>query len=394
MIAEQQFFIQILKDHLEGSETKQCPDIEWKKVLFFAQIHQVEGIVFYQCKRFIPSEMYSFLEKKFSAELFYKLNRERSYKDIGDAFDREGIVSFVVKGFNVASCYPIPSLRTMGDLDIVVHREDKEKAGQVLETLGYKPKIVQAPDYDWSYEHNGIHLELHHLLFYDEPGINYKQADFFNRCWYYEDNGKLDWNFHFLFILAHLRKHLVNSGVGFRMFMDVAAIIKNDPGLNWRWIEEKLEQLEMKKFSKICFALCYRWFGVKAPLQYEELSDSFFEEATVRIFSNGVFGFNNEQNRNNETINRILTHGKARKLSRFQIAIRYLFPKYIHMRYIPYYSFIEGRPWLLPVAWVYRVIRLITGKVDSLSTFINRVSFPDSAVDDREEELRRWGLID
>ena len=48
MIAEQQFFIQILKDHLEGSETKQCPDIEWKKVLFFAQIHQVEGIVFYQ----------------------------------------------------------------------------------------------------------------------------------------------------------------------------------------------------------------------------------------------------------------------------------------------------------------------------------------------------------
>ena len=178
------------------------------------------------------------------------------------------------------------------------------------------------------------------------------------------------------------------------MFMDVAAVIKNDPGLNWLWIEEKLESLKMGKFSKICFALCDIWFGVKSPIPYEALDEEFVEEATEKIFGNGIFGFNDKSNRNNVTINSIIKNGKARKLSRVQMVLRHMFPRYIHMRYIPYYSFVEGRPWLLPIAWIYRYIRLLTGKTDDFSHFIENVKLSDEEIDAREEEMRRWGLVE
>ena len=396
MTLEQSFFIQILKDHLQGYKTKLDSGINWNTVASYARIHQVEGIVFYQCKQFLPPNVADLLNQKFSATLFYYKNRERAAKDIEKAFDKASIPFFIVKGMNIAACYPIPLLRTMGDLDIVVHEEDKTKADAVLVAMGYLGG-EKVPDYDWGYNRNKIHVELHHQLFYVEPGrnrISRIQADFFNQCWNYVENGKLDWNFHFLFILAHLRKHLVNSGAGFRMFMDVAAMIKNAPGLNWEWIEETLRQLGMWKFSQICFALCERWYDVKAPLRFGEIDDIFAEEASEKTFQDGVFGFNNEDNRNNVAINSILTHGKARKLSRTQMVIHHLFPKYMHMRYIPYYSFIEGRPWLLPVAWIYRIVRLLSGKIDSMPSFSRKVRIPDSEVDAREEEMQRWGLFD
>ena len=35
--------------------------------------------------------------------------------------------------------------------------------------------------------------------------------------------------------------------------------------------------------------------------------------------------------------------------------LRLLFPPYNKMKNIPYIKFIENRPWLLPIAWIYRL---------------------------------------
>ena len=63
------------------------------------------------------------------------------------------------------------------------------------------------------------------------------------------------------------------------------------------------------------------------------------------------------------------------------------------MRYIPDYSFVEGKPWLLPVAWTYRFIRFMIGKTDNTSAFLDSVNLSDEEVDLREKELKRWGLL-
>jgi len=391
MNINQLFFLQILKDHMSRTKTDPIKGIDWKVVASYASNHEVEGIVYFQCKDFMPRDMRALFQRKFSAALFHYKNIQKEYTQLLQLFGNAGIKMFAVKGLEIANCYPMPALRTMGDLDIVVSKVDKEKAGHILEKKGYHTN-EKVPDFDWHYHKGDTQIELHHQLFYDEIVTQSKQKEFFNRFNGFARHGKLDRSFHFVFLLAHLRKHIMNAGVGFRMFMDIDAAARNDQNLDWDWIEDKLEYLGMKDFSSICFALCERWFGTRFVIETKDLTDEFLKYSTDKIFGNGIFGLDDERNLKNVAINSILMYGKSRKCSRTILIIKHIFPRYNHMRYLPQYIFIDGRPWLLPVAWGYRFIRFLTGKTNTATHYLEKIAITDSQVDAREEELKMWGL--
>ena len=391
-MTEKSFFIQVLSDHLAGRKTTPQAGIDWKTIAYYARSHRVEGIVFYQCKEFIPSEWHASFEQALGATLFYYKNRERALKEIGAGFTEIGVPFLIVKGMEVAGCYPIPALRTMGDIDILVHKEDKEKAGKALEKMGFYIKDKN-PDSDWPCFRNEMEYELHHHLIYRETVTHTEQERFFNRYWDYEKNDHLDWSFHFLFLLSHLRKHLMNKGVGFRMFLDIAAVMKNRT-LNWQWIDTKLTELDMDKFARVCFGLIERWFHVKAPLDGSDLNDVFIKRATDRIFSNGLFGFHDEKNQVNGAVNQMTKYGKGSLFSRLVYLFQLMFPNYNNMAASRDYSFIRRKPWLLPAAWIYRFYRLFTRKTSSVSDLLKHVGTPKAVISEREEELREWGLAE
>lgn len=393
MNREQKLFLQILADHLEGRVTIPVEDINWHDLTSISRKHQLNGIVFFQCKTFMPVDVKSHFEKYYGGSLFCYINWEKEYRDIQEKYNKIGLPYYIIKGIPVAKCYPIPALRTMGDMDIIVQREDKEIAGQALEALGFQI-ANKNPEYEWQFIHNDMHFELHHQLIYNEAVTLKKQADFFNNSWRYVVDGKLDWSFHFLFLIAHLRKHILNSGAGFRMFLDIAAVIQRNPGLDWLWINNKLDELDMGKFSRVCFALIDDWFGVKSPIDYPDLNERFLEQATEKTFANGIFGFDKESNKQNAVINSILSKAKSRKISRIKMVLSYMFPQYINMRYISCYQFVDGKPWLLPLAWIFRFLRLVSGKTRGILVFWQKVKIPDEIVDDREKELRLWGLME
>lgn len=45
-----------------------------------------------------------------------------------------------------------------------------------------------------------------------------------------------------------------------------------------------------------------------------------------------------------------------------KVTLYKLFPPYGDMQLIPWYSFVDGRPWLLPVAWIYRLFYCLRHK--------------------------------
>lgn len=194
-------------------------------------MHQVDGILYYQCRDFIPSSFSIVLEQRFNGVIFSYKNREKILQDIDKTFKAKRIPFLTIKGIEIAERYPIPFLRTMGDSDILVHKEDKERAGIALEELGFSIG-ERNPDYDWLCQKMGMMFELHHNLLYKEAMTVDKQALFFNDYWNYVNNGKLDWSFHYLYLIAHLRKHIMYSGAGFRMFMDLAVLADSIQSLN------------------------------------------------------------------------------------------------------------------------------------------------------------------
>ena len=274
----------------------------------------------------------------------------------------------------------------MGDIDLVVDQECINEVQSVLSNNGWilKKKYL---DHEWLYMSDNLTIELHDHLIYSESVTNFKQETFLNNFWPYVHNNCLDWNFHFLFVISHLRKHFMNAGAGFRQFMDVAILVKY-ANLNWAWIEEKSEEIELFSFLRIVLALCNRWFKVMAPIELPEITDEFYEIATSKIFEDGVFGFDNENNDKSYAINIYRKKGFWGQISS---ASRQLFPSYKNMINVPYYRFLKGKPFLIPYVWIYR---FFVGRKKSKNVVRNmkKAFASKETIEKREEIYKKWGL--
>ncbi len=389
---ENLFFLQLLADHLHKRSTA-APEgaVDWQELLALGRAHQVSGILYAQCRGVIPAEYEKQFAGEYGATLFYHIQREAMVAQLKDALRSAGIPFFIVKGVMVAACYPVPALRTMGDTDLVIHTEDRQQVHEILLAQGFVNES-HFEDREWVYYKNRMEFELHDHLVYSET-VNRKEHEaFFNDFWPYVHDGALDWSFHLLFLLLHLRKHLMNEGVGFRQFMDVAVVTKYCPDLDWAWIRENLEKLGMLDFARTVFAMNRAWFGIEVPLPAKEIAPAFYVEATDLVFRNGVFGFHNSENRDNRAVNVARNAGNA-KLAMAHSAIRTAFPGYQTLITAPHYRFLKGKPWLLPAAWAYRILRGFSGNRLGRSVRQIRSSFAsDETIEKRSSLLDQWGL--
>lgn len=86
-----------------------------------------------------------------------------------EVFHREGIATQVLKGgVTRTTLYPEPPLRLPVDIDLYIHREERERAGKLLLSLGYLPATETPPEenFEWVWEHPErypveLHWDLH-----------------------------------------------------------------------------------------------------------------------------------------------------------------------------------------------------------------------------------------
>ena len=397
MTKEHSFFLQILSDHLNGRPTTQQETIDWTVVMTLAQNQQVNGIIYHQCKGFLPDEAKKTLEKKYSSELYFYFNRMALYKQLKQAFSAAEIPFYSVKGLIVSQYYPVPALRTMGDCDIVVHTEDKEKVHTILTDLGFNNTLKE--NKEWIYYKNQMEFEIHDHLLYNKP-INTESSRMLTDQVAWEKAAptgagsccELDWSFHFLFLLLHLRQHIIHCGAGFRQFMDLAVVLQNC-NLDWVWLRKTIDELELWPFSEVCLALLKRWFEIAPPLELAEFDNAFYEEVTDKIIENGVFGFNDETNRKSSKMNAIIWQRGPLWWIRMRVLLASIFPPYQIMRYVPHYAFVDRRPWLIPVAWIYRFYRSIRYRMAAKGKhMLDNAMIPNDRLEARKDALAKWGL--
>ena len=382
------FFISVLADQLNGrNTTKLNYEIDWKRLLTLADQHEVRGILYHQCKAFIPAQHRARLAQLYAMELHSYQNRCRLFDALSAAFRAAGIPFFTVKGLDVAKLYPFPALRTMGDCDIVVKPEDKKRAHEVFLAIGYNNRLKE--DMEWTYFKNGLEFELHHSLLYDERGNTKESVTFCKSAWAHvtEENGRfvLNWSFHYIFLLLHLHKHLIHSGVGLRHFMDLYVVMRR-VSLNWAWIDAELEKLGLLDFSRRCTELTEAWFVGREMME----RDRYCLEQVLR---NGAFGFHDETNQENRKSDEIIHMKAPRWVARLRILLGSTFPAYKNMRYVSAYSGLNGRPWLLPAFWVYRWVRALRYRMfDNGRRMVDNALVSEHEIEERQRELSYWGL--
>lgn len=377
----QRFFLRIMADHLLQRETV-CQTIDWEAVYTLSKMNEVSALVYHQCKSFMPKE--NPLKGAYAHYLFDYAQRKRVIEEFKKTMAPFDFVFF--KGAVLAELYPMPAFRSMGDVDVLIHQNDRDRVDTVLTTAGFQLKYREPHALGtWHYEKNGILFEVHVQIVHEkmEGDLCYP---YFCDIWNHIENGYIEPEAHLLFLLVHMKEHMMEKGIGFRQFLDVA-VMEKQKVINWKNIAEDAKKIGCSKLLENVLAFNMEWFGIPSPIVVMPLDNAFFMAATEKIFADGVFGYNNEDNVAGSAAIAVQRYGW---MGRILLVWKGFFQPYRNMILIPEMQFLVGKKYLLPFAWVYRVIL----RRKDLGRIKERYLIEGIEVKKRNDLLKQWGVIE
>ena len=374
MDSMQSEFIRILRDYLHGERAGYTIT---PQLLEYAATQETEGIFYLQTG---DQSLY----KSFAYAAYIYRMRTEAVQDLSGKL--KNIPHFYVKGLQLSAWYPDPPLRTMGDMDLIIRPEDRAQVMDILSGAGFR--IIHEFSSETTVMRDRLEIEVHTSLIHSSIGDK-AAGDFFSDCWEHVTDHRLDPDYHFLFILQHLKGHMLSEGVGFRHFMDVA-LAARDPALDWDRITEGLAALKLLKFAKTVFAFNQYLFDMPAPIPAAAPDEDFCRMAADNIFEGGVFGHEAGSNHEAQIAAQAIADGSDPEKARRKYFIRLIFPDYAKMCRQSYCTYVRKTALLLPVAWIHRILYNAV-KPGQGKAFVRQTTW-NQEKEDRLEMFKKWGL--
>jgi hypothetical protein len=360
MDSNSQYFIALLVAFLKNTIAPKPVDVDWNKIYDLASTHSLSGAVYLAIQRLEEDKKPELLIlNKFKSDFFYTTLRyeeqEKAYCEIIRELNKEKIEHLFFKGIVVRDYYPVKQMRTLGDIDFLIHKKDQNAVCEIFTQMGYKNKSSELHD---KYEKGKIIIEAHDKIINTEINSKVDYFAYFENAWDYSiaNENKYTYelciDYHLVFLLTHIAKHIYEAGAGVRMILDIAVIIdKFGDTLDFTFIWKELKKIKLDMFARNIFGLCEKWFQVKIPDTTFEMDALTYRAMSEYIFDGGTFGFSN----NNVAIWLLRnSYSKETNLKIVQIKAfwRKIFLNFGEMK--EKYPFLKKRPFLLPAAWVHR----------------------------------------
>jgi hypothetical protein len=272
---------------------------------------------------------------------------------IYSAFEKANIDYVPLKGAILRAYYPVDSMRTSCDIDILIHESDLDAAIAALESHGFTGGERHYHDVSL-FASNGTHLELHFNVQENRKNLDAVLKD----AWQYvvpteKPNRYAFTDEFFVFhTFAHMAYHFMRGGCGIRSLMDLW-IMEHKMGLTYLQAETLLKQAdiyrfaqEMSRISQLCFS--------------ENQTDEFADAVLDYILVGGVYG---------STKNYMVVK-KVKANNTFGYMLSRLFLPMDGMK--SSYPVLNKVPILLPFCWVARWFGMLFG--GKLNNAVNELS--------------------
>lgn len=165
-----------------------------------------------------------------------------TYNKIIEILAQQGITPIIIKGEELAEIFPLPDMRTCGDIDLFLPPTQCDKAIQILKAHGAQYYMENTYHHEMHFD--ACTVELHHHMVYDgtqthEYGVNELTEKFLTdevlRSWPTAEQlsktkitaYRLPRQVELLFIFVHLAKHM-QSAAGIRQFIDLALLLDHE----------------------------------------------------------------------------------------------------------------------------------------------------------------------
>lgn len=327
-------------------------DIDYQKLYTIANSHNLSAIVFCVMNTSVNKEIVPFdALKRFEDDFYEAIVRydmqQLQAARIDSLLTKQQLPHIFFKGAEIKEYFPVPQARVMGDIDLLIAQKDRERVKAALVQDGIRLVHDNGPVYD--YDADGVKAEVHTKIISGKVGSSNAEqcfADAIANADFDGYRGTLKPNYHFAYLITHLAHHFWFYGAGVKLILDLA-VMQKAFAIDLDTVLDKLQEEGLCDFAKVILTVCCRWFGIGKDYGGDTAATEAF------LLSFGAFG---NVNRNHAAVIERKELEEGKKTSPLMTRLRLLFPSYQQLKNIPYIRFIEGRPYLVPYAWVYRAV--------------------------------------
>ena len=308
-----------------------------ERLFHIARENGLSGTVFEVVKNHgVSDEIYKKIKKEFYKYVAQDEEQLRYIKLLKNLFEESNINYRFLKGSVLKSMYPKTYMRAMGDIDVLVSDEDRNKMPELfkkiavnLESRGYV--------HDYYVSETGMSIEVHsRLIKKKEEYIDLNSIDDIIK------QKKNSCELEIVYLLYHLKKHLLAGGIGLRSVIDVGVYINHSvENIDLTTLDSMLDRNGLSKLFEniILFNDVYLDTLMKDKLNIKrDVNSALLESFTAYIVVSGIHGLGMSFNSFNGT----LTIGKKKRFRRFRLLLEITFLPYDTLRYMyPNYSAVD-----------------------------------------------------
>lgn len=382
---------------------------DWHELYRLAESQSVLPMI-YQATYNCPSaQVHSDLVKAYfgivSEQVAIQVMKTTEFLEVYQKLCDAGVKPLIVKGLICRELYPLPDYRPSTDEDVLILPEQfrichKELMDFGMRLLKEDEDIEKVHEVSYWKEPMLLYIELHKSLF---PAESDAYGDFNRFFENVHENAvqetihgvpvfTLNYTEHLFYLICHAFKHFLGSGFGIRQVCDIT-LFANYYGkeIDWELLLQQCKAIAADRFAATLFQIGEQYLTFKPeqacyPKAFRELAVD-EEDLLEDMFEGGALG-NKDLSRihsSNITLNAVTANKKGMESK--GMVLKTIFPSRKYLK--QWYKYLEKYPFLLPVAWISRIVKYLC-KIDK------KHNAPGKAVQigtQRVELLKKYGVL-
>lgn len=390
-------FLHIAKAAVSGGELP-TEAVDWPAMFTLANQQKLLPILF-EAVRKTPAAgestpLFAAIKQQVIGQVLNQTVRSAEFADLYRSLRDAGLHPVVVKGQLCSRLYPLRDHRISADDDLFIPEGEFFACHQALLANGLTTdtpadELPTADEVSYTKKDSPLYIELHRHLFDSAQDAHDELNHFFADIAPVEVDGFLTMppHEHLLYLILHAYKHFVYSGIGLRQFCDIGLWARAyHDRIDWQRLHDQCAGVHAATFAVAAFRIARTYLGIDFDLPGLWDGDVDVEPLLHDTLCGGVYGSNSYTRLHSSTVT--LNAVKASRTGGKSSVLRTVFPKraYLERRY-PY---LKKRPYLLPVAWVQRIVHYAGER----SGADNSASGSIKLGKERIELMKRYGIMD
>ena len=390
-------FLHIAKTAVSGGELP-TEAVDWPAMFTLANQQKLLPILF-EAVRKTPAAgenapLFAAIKQQVIGQVLNQTVRSAEFADLYRSLRDAGLHPVVVKGQLCSRLYHLRDHRISADDDLFIPEGEFFACHEALLANGLTTdtpadELPTADEVSYTKKDSPLYIELHRHLFDSPEDAHDELNHFFASLKPVETDSFLAMppHEHLLYLILHAYKHFVRSGIGLRQFCDIGLWAwEYHDEIDWQRLREQCKSVHAATFAAAAFRIARDYLGIEfdLPAPWSDAVDA--EPLLHDSLCGGVYGSNSYTRLHSSTVT--LNAVKASRTGGKSSVLRTVFPKraYLERRY-PY---LKKRPYLLPVAWVQRIVHYAGER----SGADNSASGSIKLGKERIELMKLYGIMD